>query len=191
MACSRWNYCAIVESEQVIVPAESHKRVLPIPLSLFLSRFTDTVSRNVRVDCRLYLLLFTMKNTPKFRTPPRFVNIVLIWNITDGVFPTNDQTPNSPAINHWMKKAATKSDIFFAAVMDVLSWLLLSWPKFLRINVTSDRIFHHERRYRRLFKTKIISSGIEMSDTYVVQPLTPSVRQLKGRNTILVSNKRC
>ena len=78
-----------------------------------------------------------------------------------------------------MKNAATNSDIFFAAVMDFLSWLFLSLPKVVLIIFNSDRIFHHERRYNALFMTKMVSRGIEVSAKYVVQPVTPSVRQLK------------
>ena len=97
------------------------------------------------------------------------------------MFPIIDQTPKRAATNHCRKNAATNSDIFFAAVIDFLSRLFLSLPKVVLIINNSDRIFHHERRYNVLFRTKMISSGIEVSTKYVVQPLTPSVKQLKEK----------
>ena len=129
----------------------------------------------------LHFLFLTIINTPKFKTPPIFVNLVVRCNTITGTSVNSSQTPYTPQKHHWMKKAATNSDMFLAALRaaDLLGGFgpSCSWS-----NLISEFIFNHDKVYKIVFMMTIVAKGTVKKNINVVFPFTPSVRHLKYKN---------
>ena len=127
----------------------------------------EIVSPLVRFRLRIIM------NTPRLSIPPKLENVVTRWNITCGTGPAKAHIPNSAIAHHWIKNAATNSDMAFAARCDARMLAGLE-PCVYRILLVSSRILFHVRKYRIMFMSRMIKRGTVVKQMLATTPFTPS-----------------